>query len=137
MSNTSGHKPEKITFATYTVKANSVIVKGVGVFFSASGEVDVAVANSKVIGIADESLTGNASGTSRVRVALADGGTYRCKASGTVTRGEYLIAGTDGFENQTIGGGTTVKYLLGQFLESGVDGDFVECRLGAFAAGAA
>lgn len=134
---TSGSKPGKVTFAGYNVKASAVIVAGVGVYLSAAGEVDVAVANSKVIGVATESVTGNSSGTSRVEVALADGGTYACKASGAVTRGEYLVAGTDGFENQTIGGGTTVKYLIGQALESGVDGDFVEVRLGAFAAGCA
>lgn len=134
---TAGSKPNGVTFVTYKVKASAVIVKGVGVFLSAAGEVDVATANSKVIGVADESVTGNSSGTSRVRVALARGGSLRVKCSGTATRGEYAIAGTDGFENQTVGGGTTVKYLVGQFLESGVDDDFVECALGAFAAGAA
>ena len=117
------------TFKAFKVKASAVIVKGVGVYVSAADEVDVATANSKCIGVAAESVTGNSSGTSRVEVALADGGTCAVKASGTVTRGEFLIAGTDGFENQTIGGGTTVKYLIGQALESGVDGDFVECRL--------
>lgn len=134
---TAGNKPDKTTFAGYNVKANAVIVKGVGVFLSAANEVDVATANSKCIGVAMDSVTGNADGTSRVEVALADGGTCVVKCSGTATRGEYAIAGTDGFENQTIGGGTTVKYIIGQFLESGVDNDFVELRLGAFAAGAA
>ena len=41
-------------------------------------------------------------------------------------------AGTDGFENHTNGGGTTVKHVCGVFLESGVDNDFVEmmpCRM--------
>lgn len=134
---TAGSKPNGVTFVTLNVKASAAIVKGVGVFLSAADEVDVAVANSKVIGVADETVTGNTSGTSRVRVALANSGTLRVKASGTATRGEYAIAGTDGFENQTVGGGTTVKYLAGQFMESGVDGDFVELRLGAFAAGCA
>ncbi len=130
---TSGAKPGKSTFIGYNVKANAVIVKGVGVFLSAADEIDVATANSKVIGVAAESVTGNASGTSRCEVQLADGGTGAVKCSSTVTRGEYLIAGTDGFENQTFGGGTVVKYAIGQALESGVDGDFVECRLNAFA----
>lgn len=134
---TSGSLPGKTTFKAYKVKASAVIVKGVGVYISAADEVDVATANLKVMGVATESVTGNSSGTSRVEVALADGGTCAVKASGTVTRGEYLVAGTDGFENQTIGGGTTVKYLIGQALESGVDGDFVECKLGSFAAGCA
>ena len=75
---------------------------------------------------------GNRSGTTRIEVQLADGGPGAVKASGTVTRGEYLIAGTDGFEDQTFGGGTVVKYAIGQALESGVDGDFVECRLNGF-----
>ena len=130
---TSGSKPGQVTFAGYNVKASAVIVAGVGVYLSAADEVDVAVANSKVIGIATQSVTGNASGTSRVEVALCCGGTYRVKASGTATRGEFAIAGTDGFENQTLGGGTTVKYIAGQFLESGVDNDFVELKLGSFA----
>lgn len=134
---TSGCKPGNSTFAGYNVKASAAIVKGVGVFLDAADSVDVAVANSKCIGIACETVTGNSSGTSRVEVQLLDGGTARVKCSGTATRGEYAIAGTDGFENQTLGGGTTVKYIAGQFLESGVDGDFVEMRLGAFAAGAA
>jgi hypothetical protein len=134
---TSGSKPNGVTFVTLNVKASAAIVKGVGVYISAANEVDVATANSKVYGVADETVTGNSSGTSRVRVAIAAGGTIRVKASGTATRGEYAIAGTDGFENQTIGGGTTVKYLVGQFVESGVDGDFVECKLGSFAAGCA
>jgi hypothetical protein len=134
---TAGSKPGNSTFAGYNVKASAVIVKGVGVYISADNEVDVATANSKVIGVAASSVTGNSSGTSRVEVQLADGGTARVKASGTATRGEYAVAGTDGFENQTIGGGQTVKYIIGQFLESGIDNDFVELRLGAFAAGAA
>jgi hypothetical protein len=134
---TSGAKPGKSTFAGYNVKASAVLVKGVGVYLSAADEVDVATANSKCIGIACEAVTGNASGTDRVEVQLLDGGTARVKCSGTATRGEYAIAGTDGFENQTLGGGTTVKYIAGQFLESGVDGDFVEMRLNGFAAGAA
>jgi hypothetical protein len=134
---TAGSKPGKSTFAGYNVKAAAIIVKGVGVYLSAQGEIDVATTNSKVIGVAAESVTGNASGTSRCEVQLADGGTARVKCSSTVTAGEYLIAGTDGFENQTIGGGTNVKYIIGQALESGVDNDFVEARLSAFAAGAA
>lgn len=134
---TSGCKPGNSTFAGYKVKASAVIVKGVGVFLDSADTVDVATANSKCIGVAAESVTGNSSATSRVEVQLLDGGTARVKCSGTATRGEYAIAGTDGFENQTLGGGTTVKYIAGQFLESGVDGDFVEMKLGGFAAGAA
>lgn len=134
---TAGAKPGNSTFAGYKVRASAVIVKGVGVYLYDAQTIDVATANSKVIGVAAESVTGNADGTSRCEVQMCDAGTARVKCSGTATRGEFAIAGTDGFENQTIGGGTTVKYIAGQFLESGVDNDFVEMRLGAFAAGCA
>jgi hypothetical protein len=123
------------TIRTFTVKSGSAVVAGVGVFFTATEkEVDVATANSKVCGVALQSVTGD--GILTVQVAMS-GGIVKAKASGTATRGEYAIAGTDGFENQTIGGGTTVKYLMGQFVDSGVDNDFVGLRLGAFAAGCA
>jgi len=135
---TSGQKPGEATFVGYKVKANAALLQGVGVKFSADHEVDVCGANDKAIGIPMTSVTGNASGTSRVEVMLLDGGTIRAKvSSGGATRGEYAICGSGGFENQTIGGGTTVKYIVGQFLESGVSGDFVELRLGGFAAGCA
>ncbi|HVJ28207.1 MAG TPA: hypothetical protein VM493_11735, partial [Vicinamibacterales bacterium] len=78
---TAGCKPGNSTFVGYKVKANAAIVKGVGVFFSDDEEVDVAVANSKVIGIAAQTVTGNAAGTSRVEVQLCDGGTARVKVS--------------------------------------------------------
>jgi hypothetical protein len=132
---------DKVTIVTKVVKSGSVIVEGVGVIFDA-GEVDVAIANSKVMGIAlasdsmsSGSVTGD--GVKTVSVALLDGGVCKVKCSGTATEGEYARAGTDGFENQTIGGGTTVKYLAGQFMQTGVDGDFVGMKLGGFAAGCA
>jgi len=134
---TAGCKPGESTFAGYRVKANSVIVKGVGVYLSADGEIDVATANSKVFGVAAESVTGNADGTSRCEVQWLDGGSARVKCSGTATAGEFAICGAGGFENQTLGGGTTVKYIAGRFLESGIAGDYVEMMLAGFAAGAA
>ena len=59
-----------------------------------------------------------------VQIAVR-GGIVKVKASSTATAGLWAIAGTDGFENQTPGGGTTVKYLAGKFMQTGVDGDFV------------
>lgn len=122
---TAGSKPRNITFTTYPAKSAAVLVKGVGVIFDGATDVDVATANTEVIGVAQEGLTGD--GVKRVEVALlAAGGTLRVKASGTCTKGKYAVAGTDGFENQTAGGGTTVVHICGIFLETGVDGDFVE-----------
>jgi len=36
-------------------------------------------------------------------------------------------------ENQTLGGGSTVVYIVGKFTETGVDGDFVGVMVGNFA----
>lgn len=133
---------EHVTFIKKTVKSGSVIPYGVGVKVSSNGEseVDVCGANDKVYGIAygplGSSVTGD--GTLQIEVAVCcGGGIVPVKASGTATAGEYAICGTDGFENQTVGGGTTVKYLAGQFMQTGVDGDFVGLKIGSFAAGCA
>lgn len=135
---TAGSKPQNVTNTKYTGANGSALVKGVGVYFSTTTagalEISVATANTKCIGVMlDPSETGD--GTKKFEVALlAGGGSIRVKASGTCTAGEYAVAGTDGFENQTAGGGTTVAHVCGVFLESGVDGDFVEmipCRMPA------
>lgn len=122
---TAGAKPQFITFTKYPIKNTAALVKGVGVIFDGATDVDVATANTEVIGVAQETLTGD--GTKQCEIALlAGGGTLRVKASGTCTKGKYAVAGTDGFENQTAGGGTTVVHICGVFLESGVDNDVVE-----------
>jgi hypothetical protein len=55
------------------------------------------------------------------------------KASGTVTAGQYLKVGSDGVENVTLGGGSTVAYVVGKALQTGVDGDYVGVMTGCFA----
>lgn len=126
---TAGAKPTNIICTPYTAANSSALVKGVGVYFSTTTagalEVSVATANAKCIGISNETMTGD--GAKKAEIALfAGAGTMRVKASGTCTAGEYAVAGTDGFENQTAGGGTTVAHVCGVFLETGVDDDFVE-----------
>jgi len=135
---TSGSKPQNVTFTKQFIAKDTVVfTKGVGVVVDAvasNGDVtvDVAAAGEQTIGIANEAVTGDA--TLKVEVALlCGGGTMRVKASGTCTAGAHAAAGTDGFENQTFGGGTTVAYGAGQFLQSGVDGDYLEMALGSFA----
>ncbi len=129
-------KLDECTIVTKVVKLNAVVLEGAGVIFD-SGTVDVAVANSNCMGIALSSVTGNAD-LRTVQVALLDGGVCPVLLSSTATEGLYGIVGTGGgFENQTIGGGTTVKYIAGQFMQSGVVGDRVGMRLGGFAAGCA
>lgn len=127
---------DKTTVDTLVGKNGTTFVEGVGVKFTATeGEVDVCGANDKAIGVAMEALVGD--GVKRLQVYLLDGGVIKVKCSGTATAGEFAICGVDGFENQTLGGGTTVKYIAGTFMQSGVDGDFVGLMAGRFAAGAA
>ncbi len=126
---TAGSKPLNVTFTKLLVATAAVTVKDVGVFFSTTTagarEISPAIANSKCIGVAQEAVTGD--GTLKCEVALLTaGGTIKVKASGACTAGEYAVAGVDGFENLTAGGGTVVKHVSGVFLESGVDNDFVE-----------
>jgi hypothetical protein len=127
---TAGNKPKNITFTKLVGKNATAFVKGVGVFFSTTTAgaliIDVAVAGSKAIGVlAQDAATGD--GVTPLEVALLCGaGTLKVKASGTVTAGEYAKCGTDGFENLTVGGGSTAAHCCGVFLETGVDGDFVE-----------
>ena len=119
---------DNTTVVTMVIKNNSIIVEGVGVIVD-TDQADVAVANSNSFGVAmasegmvDGSITGD--GVKTVQVALL-GGVVKVKCSGTATKGLWAIAGTDGFENQTPGGGSTAKYLAGKFTQSGVDGEFV------------
>lgn len=94
----------------------------------------LAGANEKAIGIAIES--GVAGDT--IQVSLFGYAIVPVKVgTGGATHGEFAICAADGATNQTLGGGTTVKYVIGRFLQTGVVGDKVGLLLGNFASGAA
>mgnify|MGYP000967726526 CR=1 FL=1 len=123
-----------VQFVTKIVKSGSTVVKGVGVKVSSNGEseVDVAGAGDKAYAVAQATVVGD--GVKTVECALLNSaGIIPVKASGTATAGEYAICGSDGFENQTLGGGTTVRYIAGRFTQAGVDNDFVGLMPGCFA----
>jgi len=127
---------DKTTIDTLVGKNASVFVEGVGVKFTATeGEVDVCGAGDKCIGIAMESMTGD--GIKTLQVFLLDGGVVKVKCSATCTAGEFAICGVGGFQDQTLGGGTTVRYISGSFMQNGVAGDFVGLQVCRFAAGSA
>ena len=116
-----------------TVKAAAAVTKGFGVIFgSVDTEVENSGANGKVSGIALE--TGAAG---EVVTIAEDGIVPVLVGTGGATRGEFAIMAADGFTNQTLGGGTTVKYIAGKFMQSGVFGDYVGLKVNFFAAGAA
>lgn len=125
----------KAIIKTYTVAASQTATKGLGVILSGADDtVDDAGANGEAIGIA---LQTKAAGE-QVEVALLGYAIVPVKVgTGAATRGKYAIMAADGFTDQTLGGGTTVKYVAGKFMQSGIAGDIVGLLLGNFASGAA
>jgi len=122
----------------FTGKNAAAFIEGVGVKFTATeGEVDVCAAGENPIGVALETKTGD--GTSKIQVVLlAGGGVVKVKlSSGGCTQGDYLKCGTGGFETQALGGGTTVRYLVGRAIQTGVSGDFIGMIPVGFSAGSA
>lgn len=125
---TAAQQPMNLIRKAVKVANGSQLVKGVGVTLAYNSgvlEATVAGANAKVAAVATESILGDGTKMTEV-ILLAACGTVKVKCSGAATVGEYAIAGADGFENLTAGGGTVVKHCCGVFLETGVDNDFVE-----------
>jgi len=121
---------------TYIVAAGQVATVGRAVKFAAADEqVQLAgSANDKGIGIALHSAVAGAS----VQVLMLAHSIVPVRVgTGGATRGEYAVLASDGYINQTLGGGSTVRYIGGVFTQSGVVGDFVGLAVGAFAAGSA
>jgi hypothetical protein len=114
---------------TYTV--GTAVTLGLAVKLSADDTVTDCGANDLPVGIALETgVTG-----ARVQVAmLGSGGQQRVKVgTGGATRNKFATCAADGLTDITIGGGTTVKYVVGQFLQTGVAGDFVAIQPALFA----
>lgn len=142
MATTSVVRPDirmkNATIVTKIVKNTVTVTEGVGVKLASTNdnEVDISGANDNSYGVALSTVVGD--GVKLVQVALLTGGAViPVKLSSTATKGSFAIAGSGGFENQTIGGGTTVKYIAGKFENSGVVGDIVGLATGQFAAGCA
>lgn len=128
MSNVSKAHTLPITVAT-----SKTATLGKGVILTAAGAT-----------CEDASTNGNVSGVFVETGVAGDVVTYAVSGvvkalvgTGGATDGSYGIATTDGFTDQTIGGGTTVKYLAGKFLKDGAAGDLVDFLVAPFAAGAA
>lgn len=122
---------------TFIVAAGQVVTEGRAVQFAAADdECQIAdAANDKHIGIA---MSSGVAGE-RVQVEML------CikivpviVGTGGATRGEEAVLAANGFTNQTIGGGQTVKYVSGFFMQSGSQGDLVGLAVTGFhGAGAA
>lgn len=120
------------TAVTYTVASGQTVVANMPVRFSAADhEVQPALAGELICGIAQ---TAGAAGE-RIQVMLP-GPVVKVKVgTGGATRGAFArgAAANDGLTDQTMGGGTTVRYSPGFFTQTGVAGDEVGLCLTLFA----
>jgi len=121
---------ENVRITTETVAASQTATKGMGLVWS-SGNVDDAGANGNCMGVALETKAAG----EKVQVAHLNGGGVVPVLVGTggATQGAYATMASDGWTNQTLGGGTTVSYIGGKFVETGVVGDIVGLEVGQFA----
>ena len=128
---------DDVRIETMTIASAQTTTVGLGVIRSGADDtVATAGANGNCLGVALE--TGVAA--AKVQIAMFGGsaGVIPVKVgTGGATQGAYAIATSDGFTDQTLGGGTTVKYVVGKFAQTGVVGDIVGLYPGQFAAGAA
>lgn len=119
----------------FTVDAASTATKGKGVKFGAADNLiiddtagDAGFAIALETGVAGAVVQVALLGYAVVPVLVGTGG---------ATRGAYAISTSDGFTNQTMGGGNTLRNIAGRFMQTGVLGDMVGLLLGNFAAGSA
>ncbi len=136
MAARSHRNHEHLLVITRTVVAAGAATKGrMAKFGATEQQVTNAGANEKGFGIFLESAVAGAD----VQIALLQGAGIIEVLVGTggATEGEFAVGAADGLTNQTLGGGNTVKYIAGTFLQTGVAGDYVGLLPGKFAAGAA
>lgn len=128
MSNVS-----KANTLSITVASAKTATLGYGCLLTAAGATcEDASTNGNVSGVFVET------GAAGAVVTYAVSGVVKAKVgTGGATDGSYAIHTTDGWTDQVIGGGTTVKYIGGKFLADGVAGDLVDFLVAPFAAGSA
>lgn len=119
------------TIRPYTVAAAQAATKGFAVKHSGADTAiqNMAAVGDNCIGIALE----DGAALAAVRVALFGNGIAKAKVgTGGATRGAPAKYAANGLTDATVGGATTKLVVLGQFVESGVAGDFVGINLGGF-----
>jgi hypothetical protein len=122
-------KNQNALVQAFVVPATKAVTLGKRVKFSgADNAVEDCGANEDGIGIAMESgvagdtVSISLEGFAVVEVLVGTGG---------ATRGAYAKFLADGFTDQATADGTTVRFLVGKFMQSGVAGDRVGLLLGA------
>lgn len=124
-------KIQNALIETWTVTAAAAATEGMPLTLTAerTGRDSTAAENCSAI-----ALETKAAGE-KVQVALLSGGAIVPVRVGTggATAGAYATVGTTGLTDQTLGGGTTVAYIAGKFIETGVSADKVGLIVGQFA----
>jgi hypothetical protein len=119
------------TIRPYTVAGSQAATKGFAVKHSGGDEAiqNMAAVGDNCIGIALEDGVALA----QVRVALFGNGIAKAKVgTGGATRGAPAKYAANGLTDATVGGATTKLTVLGQFMQTGVAGDYVGVNLGGF-----
>ncbi len=110
----------------FTVKAASAVTEGMPVTLDSEGVVLDSTAGQNAVGVALHS----AAAGEDVQVAMANAIVSVKVGTAGATVGGYAVVGTTGAIDKTFGGGTTVGYCLGKFLQTGVSGDKVALLIG-------
>lgn len=131
-------KVQNALVVTKAVKAASTVTIGMPVSIdTATDTVLDATSGQNAFGIAagPGNFGDTLSAGAMVQVYMLTGGAIVPVKVGTTnaTQGGYAEVGTTGAVDRTLGGGTTVRYILGKFAETGVSGDFVGLIVGQFA----
>lgn len=119
------------TIRPYTVASAQIATRGFAVKHSGADDAvqNMAAVGDNCVGIALDDGVALAS----VRVALFGNGVAKVKVgTGGATRGAPAKYAANGLTDATVGGATTKLVVLGQFMQTGVAGDFVGVNLGGF-----
>lgn len=129
MATRAHQKIQNALIQEFTVASGQTVTEGLSVkFASADDECQNCGAGEDGIGIALASATAG----QKVSILLDGQNIVKVKVGtgGTATRGSYAITNATGHTNQAIADGTTVRYIRGKFMQSGVAGDMVGLMTG-------
>lgn len=125
---------ERLEFALVIPFANDsqpAFAKGVEVKFNSSDTLLAATTDSDALAIG-VTYSGNVAGRPASVVMYGSPAVIPVLVgTGGATRGALAVRNATGFTDAaTVGGGTTVQYIRGQFTQTGVAGDYVGLNVG-------
>ena len=125
---------ERLEFALIMQFANDsqpALTRGTEVKFNASDTLLAATTDTDALAIGVVNQANAAGRPASVLMYGSPGVIPVLVGTGGATRGKFAVRTTDGFTDAApVGGGTTVQYIRGQFLQTGVAGDYVGLNVG-------